>query len=227
MMALMKSQDFLCLTTSIILALTFSTEVVAKKSAQTKLQTQNSVDKTAHQNLAPKQQMAAHTEDLRELMLQFYEANPQELAKSTQVGPREMTEWVFDGKANWKFDAILGKQGNEAIALIFEPSYQGDVVLPLVVGLESLLFTAYGASNEFDIPLEINRLKLSAAFCEVQSLKQQLLKVESMQPKKVIDNVLENKEIHALLEKTLLKLSERLVNNVGVKRECDSSLEGV
>lgn len=217
----MKLRDFLHFTTLLIFALAVSTEVLAKKNSKTNLQTQISIEKSAHQTLTPKQQMSAHTEDLRELMLQLYLANPQELAKSTQVGAREMTEWVFDGKANWKFDAILGKQGKEAIALIFEPSYQGDVVLPLVVGLESLLFTAYGASNEFDIPIEINKIKLLDAFCDVQSLNQQLIKVESIQPKKVIDKVLENKDMHTLFDKTLLKLSERLANNAGVNRACD------
>jgi hypothetical protein len=221
MITLMKLQDYVRLLPLIIFALAVSTEVMAKKESQKKLQTKNSVEKSAHQTLTPKQQMAAHTEDLRELMLQLYLANPQELAKSTQVGPREMTEWVFDGKANWKFDTILGKQGKEAIALIFEPSYQGDVVLPLVVGLESLLFTAYGASNEFDIPLEINKLKLSATFCEVQSLNHQLVKIENRQTEKVINKILENKEIQALLINTLIKVSERLANNAGVNRECD------
>lgn len=102
--------------------------------------------------LSSKQQMSDHTDDLRRLMLQLYTAYPEELAKSTQVGPREMTEWVFDGKANWKFDGIRRLQGMAAIDLALDADFAGDRILALVVGLETLLFAGYGSQNEFEIP---------------------------------------------------------------------------
>lgn len=121
-----------------------------------------------------KAEMAGQTERLRALMLSLYTEYPQELAKSTQVGPREMTEWVFDGKANWKFDAIRSRQKTEALALVFDPEYRGDSVLALIVGLETLLFDAYGATNEFEIPPKHDLKRLQRVRCQLQALQAQL-----------------------------------------------------
>jgi len=184
---------------------------------------------TQHQQIAvpaltPKQQMSAHTEDLRQLMLQLYKIYPEELAKSTQVGAREMTEWVFDGKANWKFDAIRGMQGKEALKLMAEQSYQGDIVMPLVVGLETLLFTAYGAKNEFDIPSDSNALALKQVSCEMQSLQQQLNQVqpESSSPSmnQWVKKAYEKKQITVLLNGTLQTILDRISANQDVKGAC-------
>jgi hypothetical protein len=122
----------------------------------------------------PKQVMSQHTDDLRTLMQALYELHPQELAKSTQVGAREMTEWVFDGKAGWKFDAIRHTQQDQAIALIFDPEFTGDHILALVVGLETLLFHAYGGKNEYQIPAQIDERSVAQAVCQVQGLQQRL-----------------------------------------------------
>jgi hypothetical protein len=122
----------------------------------------------------PKQVMSQHTDDLRALMQALYELHPEELAKSTQVGAREMTEWVFDGKAGWKFDAIRRTQQDQAIALIFDPEYTSDHILALVVGLETLLFHAYGGKNEYDIPAQIDDQAVAQAVCQVQALQKRL-----------------------------------------------------
>ncbi|WP_232410956.1 hypothetical protein [Methylophilus sp. 5] len=127
--------------------------------------------KTAHvAQLTTKQEVSAHTEDLRALMQALYTEYPAELAKSTQVGPREMTEWVFDGKANWRFEGIRRLQGDEALALLFDPAFAGDHIMALVVGLETLLFEAYGSQNEFDIPAERDQPRLVTLQCQLQSL---------------------------------------------------------
>ncbi len=122
-----------------------------------------------------KQEMSEHTEDLRALMLKLYTFNPEELAKSTQVGAREMTEWVFDGKANWKFDGIRGQKKMQAIALVFDAEFTGDHILAFIVGLETLLFDAYGGTNEFDIPAVQDEKILSQVQCELQGLLQKTI----------------------------------------------------
>ncbi|MGQ2965747.1 hypothetical protein [Methylophilus sp.] len=128
----------------------------------------------ASQAQTPKQVMSQHTDDLRTLMQTLYELHPEELAKSTQVGAREMTEWVFDGKAGWKFDAIRRTQQAEAIALVFDPEYTGDRILALVVGLETLLFHAYGGKNEYEIPTHVDDKSVAQVACQLQSLQKQL-----------------------------------------------------
>ncbi len=39
-----------------------------------------------------------------------------------------------------------------ALDLLFDPTFQGEHVLALIVGLETLLYQGYGAENEFAIP---------------------------------------------------------------------------
>jgi hypothetical protein len=127
--------------------------------------------KTAHVPLlTTKQEVSAHSEDLRALMQALYTEYPDELAKSTQVGPREVTEWVFDGKANWRFESIRRLQGQAALALLFDEAFAGDHILALVVGLETLVFEAYGSHNEFDIPVQRDQPRWATLLCELQAL---------------------------------------------------------
>jgi len=120
---------------------------------------------------SPKQVMSAHSEDLRALMLALYESHPEELSKSAQVGPREMTEWVFDGKFGWRFDGLQRLQDQQALALLFDEQFQGDHVLALVVGLETSLFHGYGAENEFAIPAEQDKSRLQTLACNLRDFQ--------------------------------------------------------
>lgn len=119
----------------------------------------------------PKQIMSAHTEDLRALMLALYQAHPEELAKSTAMGPREMTEWVFDGKFGWRFDGLRSMQDQQALNLLFDEQFQGDHVLALVAGLETSLFNGYGAENEFAIPTEQDSLRMQTLSCTLRDFQ--------------------------------------------------------
>lgn len=118
-----------------------------------------------------KQAMSAHSDDLRALMLALYEAHPEELAKSTAMGPREMTEWVFDGKFGWRFDGLRSMQDQQALNLLFDEQFQGDHVLALVVGLETSLFHGYGAENEFAIPTEQESLRTQTLSCTLRDFQ--------------------------------------------------------
>lgn len=153
--------------------------------------------------LSPKQAMSEHTDDLRALMLQLYTEHPEELAKSTQVGPREMTEWVFDGKANWKFEAIRRLQGMPAIDLAFDETFGGDRILALVVGIETLLFEGYGSQNEFEIPPQRDPQKL-------QQLQQQLKDVQARLQRAPLPSLLEQPAVRQPTEATLKQLLQRL-----------------
>lgn len=154
--------------------------------------------------LTTKQEMSAHTDDLRNLMLQLYTAHPDELAKSSQVSPREMTEWVFDGKANWRFEGIRRLQGDGALALLFDPAFAGDHILALVVGLETRLFEAYGSQNEFDIPAQRDQSQLATLQCELQSLPLRLQANATANP--VLSQGAAHQQITATLHTLLLRL---------------------
>jgi hypothetical protein len=153
--------------------------------------------------VSPKQAMSDHTDDLRALMLQLYTEHPDELAKSTQVGPREMTEWVFDGKANWKFEAIRRLQGMAAIDLAFDEAFTGDRILALVVGIETLLFEGYGSQNEFEIPPQRDPQKL-------QQLQQQLKDLQARLQRAPLPSLLEQPAVRQPIEATLKQLLQHL-----------------
>lgn len=156
-----------------------------------------------HAALSPKQAMSDHTDELRALMLQLYTEHPDELAKSTQVGPREMTEWVFDGKANWKFEAIRRMQGMAAIDLAFDEAFAGDRILALVVGVETLLFEGYGSQNEFEIPPQSDRQQL-------QQLRQQLKALQARLQREPLPPLLQQPAVRESVEATLKQLLQRL-----------------
>jgi len=164
--------------------------------------------------LTAKQEMSAHTDDLRSLMLQLYTEHPDELAKSSQVSPREMTEWVFDGKANWRFEGIRRLQGDEALALLFDPAFTGDHILALVVGLETRLFEAYGSQNEFDIPAQRDQSRLATLQCELQSLPLRL------QAHAAANTGLSQGEAHQQITATLHTLLVRLQASTPVVTAC-------
>jgi hypothetical protein len=111
----------------------------------------NQLAKTDFDRLADVE-MRENTQSLRLLMTKLYKRNPQELRKSTSGSVDEMVAWVFDGRQDWKFEAINNAQGTVAIFLAFDPNYQGDRVLPFIVGLQTMLIKAHGGKSEFYLP---------------------------------------------------------------------------
>jgi len=94
-------------------------------------------------------EMRENTQSLRLLMIKLYKRNPHELKKSTSGTLEEMVDWVFEGGHDWKIKRINEAQGIDAIQMAFNPDYQGDRVLPLIVGLQTMLIKAHGGKSEF------------------------------------------------------------------------------
>ena len=93
-------------------------------------------------------EMRENTQSLRNLMIKLYKRNPHELQKSTSDSVDKMVDWVFEGDHDWKFEAIENMQGTDAIFLAFNSDYQGDRVLPFIVGLQTMLIKAHGGKSE-------------------------------------------------------------------------------
>jgi hypothetical protein len=94
-------------------------------------------------------EMQENSNSLRLLMTKLYKRNPHELKKSTSSSVEEMVTWVFNGSHGWQFKQINKKQGTEAILLAFNPDYNGDRVLPFIVGLQTMLVKAHGGKVDF------------------------------------------------------------------------------
>lgn len=101
-------------------------------------------------------------QSLRRLMIKLYKRNPRELAKSTSDSAEQMAGWVFDAENthHWQFKAINNVQDTEAIYLAFNPSYQGDRVLPYIVGLQTMMAKAHGHKTEFFLTDNVDPQKI-------------------------------------------------------------------
>lgn len=96
-------------------------------------------------------ELEENTQSLRTLMLKLYKRNPNQLSKSTPESADKMVAWVFEGGAQhqWQFKEISNKQDADAIFLAFDATYEGDRVLPFIVGLHTMLAKAHGNKTEF------------------------------------------------------------------------------
>ena len=96
-------------------------------------------------------ELQENTRSLKNLMLKLYKRNPNQLAKSTTDNAEKMVDWVFESELqhHWQFKEIDNKQGTEAIFLAFDANYQGDRVLPFIVGIQTMLIKAHGNKKEF------------------------------------------------------------------------------
>ncbi len=101
-----------------------------------------------------------NTQSLRALMIKLYKRNPQELKKSTSGTLDEMVQWVFEGQHQWKFKEINELKEKDAIFLALNPDYQGDRVLPFIVGLQTMLLKAHGDKHQFYITDHIDPQKI-------------------------------------------------------------------
>ncbi|MES2546964.1 MAG: hypothetical protein V4575_04600 [Pseudomonadota bacterium] len=103
-------------------------------------------------------ELAENTQSLRVLMTKLYKRNPQQLAKSTSDPAEKMVDWVFEGESQhqFQFKEIDNKQGTDAIFLAFDANYQGDRVLPFIVGLQTMLLKAHGNKKYFYLTDTIN-----------------------------------------------------------------------
>lgn len=96
-------------------------------------------------------ELAENMQSLKTLMLKLYKRNPRELAKSTSDKAEKMVEWVFEGESQhrWQFKEIDYKTGTGALYLTFDESYQGDRVLPFIVGLSTMFQKVHGGKKSF------------------------------------------------------------------------------
>ncbi|MEO6422447.1 MAG: hypothetical protein ABIR84_07160 [Candidatus Nitrotoga sp.] len=94
-------------------------------------------------------EMRENTQILRMLMTKLYKRNPRELRKNTTISAEEMTKSVFENQHGWRFKEINEAQGSYAIQQAFRPDYQGDRVMSLIVGLQTMLIKAHGGKTEF------------------------------------------------------------------------------
>jgi hypothetical protein len=86
---------------------------------------------------------------LRVLAERLYRRNPRELKKSGQPGVEAAVSRIFDRHHGWQFEDLQLQRGAQAIQLAFRADFAGDRVLAFVVGLASMVQSAFNDKTEF------------------------------------------------------------------------------
>jgi hypothetical protein len=96
---------------------------------------------------------------LRTLMEKLYRRNPGEWKKNSAPSMESIVARVFEQR-NFAFSDLGTRRGSQAIMLAFEPDYPGDRVAAYIVGLATMIMSAYGDRTEFFALDEIDPQKL-------------------------------------------------------------------
>lgn len=103
----------------------------------------------------------------RELTVKLYKRNPAELAKTpgasitSRLFQLSKPVQIVEGKAKPRlFPEALNKDGIDAVRIALEPSFTGDRVFTLMVGLTGMLNKAYNHRQEFFLTDELKHQKL-------------------------------------------------------------------
>ena len=105
-----------------------------------------------------------HVREMRQylgnLMVKLYRRNPRELNKSRFPDIKQNIDRVFNQVHDWKFEELNNKKGVDAIYLTFDEDYQGDRVFSFIVGITSMIMSAYGYKKHFYILDTVDPQKL-------------------------------------------------------------------
>jgi hypothetical protein len=81
---------------------------------------------------------------LRSLAGKLYRRNPGQWRKTDANGVEDAVARVFDIEHGWRFEALGSRRGIDALHLAFDPAFPGDRVQAFIVGLASMVQTAFG-----------------------------------------------------------------------------------
>ena len=85
---------------------------------------------------------------VRELMVKLYKRNPDQLRRGAGYTADERLQQLRDNRYELVFAELQNKQDIAAMELAFDPSFEGDRVFALTVGLGSMLRQAYAYQPE-------------------------------------------------------------------------------
>ncbi|MFC5768269.1 hypothetical protein [Thauera sinica] len=88
---------------------------------------------------------------LRRLAVRLYKRNPREWRKSGADSLEAAVARIFDEQHHWRFEALGNRRDLEALRVALHPEFRGDRVQAFVVGLGSMVQTAFGDREEFFI----------------------------------------------------------------------------
>jgi hypothetical protein len=85
---------------------------------------------------------------MQSLMIKLYKRNPRELKKGTGGSVEQRQQQVFATTGRLIFAEIDNRQGTEALELAFAPTFSGDRVFALMVGVVGMVRSSYNWQDE-------------------------------------------------------------------------------
>ena len=108
--------------------------------------------------------------DVQELLIMLYARNPQQLAKIPGMTVEGRLAQLRVRRYKLQFAELEYKQGIDAMSLAFDPTYRGDRVFALIVGLGSMLRQAYAYQPEMFLTDQLEAEVLLASASNVEML---------------------------------------------------------
>lgn len=110
---------------------------------------------------------------LRRLADKLYKRNPQEWRKSGAPSAEAAISRIFDEQHRWRFQTLGNRRDLDALRIALHPDYRGDRVQALVVGLASMVQSAFGDRESFYLldDLEPQHLYNAARNVEIAAWK--------------------------------------------------------
>ena len=109
-------------------------------------------------------------EDVSELVVMLYRRNPEQLAKNPGMTIEGRLAQLKVHRYRLQFLELEYNQGTDAMNLAFSPSFTGDRVFALVVGLGSMLRQAYAYQPEMFLPDQLDAQVLLTSAQNVEML---------------------------------------------------------
>ncbi len=110
---------------------------------------------------------------LRRLAEKLYRRNPREWRKSGAADMNDALDRLFGNDHRWRFEALGNRRDIEALQIAMDPGFHGDRVQAFIVGLASMVQTAFGNHEEFFAldDLDAQRLYNAARNVEIAAWK--------------------------------------------------------
>lgn len=86
---------------------------------------------------------------LRRLAEKLYKRNPREWRKSDAASVEAAVARIFEIQHGWRLESLGYRRDGDALTIALHPDYRGDRVLAFIVGLASMVQSAFGDREEF------------------------------------------------------------------------------
>lgn len=97
---------------------------------------------------------------LRRLTEKLYRRNPRQWKQAGNAHLEAALAQIFETPHDWRFAALEGRFGVEALHLAFREDFAGDRVLALIAGLGGMIQTAFENKTEFFVVDDLDAQKL-------------------------------------------------------------------